>query len=99
MERKLIVCPHCNAEYLPAEIYMPKSLLGRPYDIIKNSQGKIISFSGNSIEETESYICDYCNKSFETKFDIDFNTTAGIIEFFNDDYVRPVSKSFILKET
>lgn len=98
MERKLVVCPHCNAEYLPAEIYIPKSLLGQPSNIIKNSQGKIISFLGDSIEQKEYYICDYCNKSFDIICDMEFTTSRGISEFFNEDYTRLVSKPFILNE-
>ena len=32
MKEKLniIICPNCGAEYLPAEIFLPDSFLGRP---------------------------------------------------------------------
>ena len=98
INRKVIVCPSCGAEYLPAEIYMPKSFLGQPYNIIKNSNGKIISYYGHNILEDESYICDYCNKEFNVKSDMTFSTEVGISDFFENDYIRPINKPFILKE-
>ena len=42
----LIKCPHCNAEYLPAEIYYPDEFLGRPTDINKiHNTGKLDYYS------------------------------------------------------
>ena len=45
-KRKLITieCPVCNTSYLPAEIFLPNSFLGKPYDIEKTSTGKIDMF-------------------------------------------------------
>ena len=41
-----IVCPKCGREYLPAEIYLPNSFLGRPHDIYRLTNGKVESFEG-----------------------------------------------------
>lgn len=37
-----IDCPHCRAQYLPGEIYMPGALIGQPKEIVKDSFGKIV---------------------------------------------------------
>ena len=42
----IITCPNCGAEYLPAEVYIPDSFLGKPKTVDKDSSGKIIYFSG-----------------------------------------------------
>ena len=63
----IIRCPHCGAEYLPAEIFMPGAFLGRPEDIVKDSFGKIIYEDYKVNQEpdmNERYICDYCDKAF-----------------------------------
>lgn len=64
----VIRCPHCNAEYLPGEIYMPGSLIGQPSEIVKDSFGKIIyeDYMTESKEPcfNEAFICEYCEKPF-----------------------------------
>ena len=32
----IIICPNCGAEYLPAEIFLPDSFLGKHKTINKN---------------------------------------------------------------
>lgn len=64
----LIRCPHCGAEYLPGEIFIPGALIGQPDDVIKDSFGKII-YEDYSTEDREPcmiehFICDYCEKPF-----------------------------------
>ena len=46
MSRKLnvITCPKCGREYMPAEIFIPKNLLGAPSVIKRNADGKIEDF-------------------------------------------------------
>lgn len=80
-----IVCPCCGREYLPAEIFMPNSFLGKPSNIIKTRDGKIDVFIGQSMDLQETYICDKCLKPFkvtakvqfksEYQPNIDFNST------------------------
>ena len=45
-----IVCPQCGMEYLPAEIYLPNYLLGKPTRIVRDENGKILDYDGINIE-------------------------------------------------
>lgn len=39
----VIKCPHCGAEYLPSEIFMPEDILGgAPKNLIKDPLGKVL---------------------------------------------------------
>ena len=63
----IIHCPHCRAEYLPGEIYMPGSLIGQPEDLVKDSFGKILyeDYPENKEPDMiEHFVCEYCNKPF-----------------------------------
>lgn len=64
----VIKCPHCGAEYLPGEIYMPGSLIGHPDEVVKDSLGKILYedyFSADRAPDMiEHFICDFCDKPF-----------------------------------
>lgn len=63
----IIKCPHCGAEYLPGEIYMPGSLIGQPCDLVKDSLGKIIYEDYLDDKEPcleEHFECEYCEKPF-----------------------------------
>lgn len=65
----VIKCPHCGAEYLPGEVYLPGSLIGQPDEIVKDSFGRILyedySTETREPDMVEHYTCDYCDKSFE----------------------------------
>lgn len=64
----VIRCPHCGAEYLPGEIYIPGSIIGQPDEVIRDSFGKIIY--EDYYKETrepdmiEHFTCEYCDKPF-----------------------------------
>lgn len=64
----VIRCPHCGAEYLPGEIYMPGALIGKPDDIVKDSLGRILyedySTQDKEPDMVEHFICEYCDKPF-----------------------------------
>ena len=64
----VIRCPHCGAEYLPGEIYMPGALIGQPDEVIKDSLGKILyedyTTEAREPNMTEHFICEYCDKPF-----------------------------------
>jgi len=62
---RVIKCPTCGYEYLPAEIYLPNDFLGKPYNIIRDSSGKIIGYDGNKMNDVETYLCDNCLSEFE----------------------------------
>ena len=64
-QQRIIKCPYCDYEYLPAEIYMPNEFLGKPKNIVKDYAGKIIGFEGNTMNDREIYKCDKCDKTFE----------------------------------
>lgn len=87
MKYRKIVCPFCEAEYLPAEIYYPNSLLGKPSNIVKDEHGKILSFLNDSMDVRESYVCDYCNKTFNVKMEYSFNIEK---DEFSEEYEQIV---------
>lgn len=89
--KNIIKCPHCGAEYLPAEIYMPDSLLGKPFDIYKDDNGSIKTFFGEDMDLTESYRCDFCNKKFTVNATIKFNTVSAD-KYSNNEYKTKLTK-------
>lgn len=94
-----IVCPSCGREYLPAEIFIPKVFFGCPNDIERNSLGKIISYSGNSIDSHETYICDGCKTPFNISAEIQFVTDTKDKYNFSEAHTTKIVPSKIsLKE-
>lgn len=88
MKKNSIKCPHCGREYLPGEIFMPKSFLGQPRNVIKHpTEGSVLAYDGDDMDTKETYICDSCN----TKFSVDAIVTFKVEEvkdlFDEDDYV------------
>lgn len=72
---KVIKCPNCGCEYLPAEIYLPNEFLGRPKHIDKEHMtGRILEYMGNSMNINETYICDKCDTPFKVFANVNFNT-------------------------
>lgn len=68
-KKLLIICPHCGAQYLPGEIYMPGAFIGRPVEVVKDSLGALVYTDYKKVENmpnnSEHFICDYCDKPFE----------------------------------
>lgn len=63
----VITCPHCGAQYAPAEIFMPGDLIGKPETVIRDALNKIIYQDFDEEDEpcsAEHYICDHCGKAF-----------------------------------
>lgn len=63
----VIKCPHCQAQYLPGEIYMPGALIGQHDDLVKDGFGKILYedyAEGCAPEMIEHFTCEYCDKPF-----------------------------------
>lgn len=88
----LIKCPHCKAEYLPGEIYMPHSLIGQPDDVVRDSLGKLIysdyDTPDREPEFTEHFVCEYCEKPFIVEAIVTFKTMAEAPESdFQNQYV------------
>lgn len=87
MEKKnIIVCPYCGAEYLPEEIYIPSDFLGSVKDIVKDDQGKILSFVGQPMNLKEEYTCDSCNHRFSVTANVTFKVAPCVEHDFNYDY-------------
>ena len=88
----IIKCPHCSAEYLPGEIYMPNAIIGQPDEVVKDSLGKII-YEDYYTEDreptmTESFTCEYCNKPFVITATVSYKATAEVPEKdFSTNYV------------
>lgn len=75
MKKKLIVikCPHCGYEYLPSEIYYANDFLGSPKNIIKDDDGTITYFGGESMNLEEEYVCDNCDHKFKIVANVSFD--------------------------
>ena len=87
----IIKCPHCNAQYLAAEIFMPGAMLGRPEDLVKDALGKIIYEDyeeGNAPEMIEHFTCEFCEKPFVIEATVTYKTKEEAPEkTFKDQYV------------
>ena len=87
----IIKCPHCGAQYLPGEIYMPGALIGQPEDLVKDSLGKILyeDYSeGKEPELVEHYTCEYCDKPFIIEATVTYKTMTEAPERdFTEQYV------------
>lgn len=94
-----IKCPCCGYEYLPAEIFLPDYILGKPTDIVRTVDGKITYVSGKSANMSESYICDKCNKPFIVHANISFKTEYDSEKDFESDFSSDIYEDRItLKE-
>ena len=83
---EVIKCPKCDYEYLPAEIFVPKNFFGIPFDIERDFSGRILEYSGSSVDLIESYTCDNCNHIFKVNAKIQFNTELDRLENFDEEY-------------
>ena len=86
----IIKCPHCNWEYLPAEVMMPSGFLGRPESVVRDALGKILYYEYPQEEpcQTEDYICDGCNKPFIIEPQVTYKTKKEAVELdFSQTYV------------
>ena len=95
----LIKCPHCGAEYLPAEIFYPNHFLGKPSNIEKTSCGSIDCYDGQNMNLSEEYLCDKCDTTFAVRAQITFNTRIIEEKSFSENYKTKIKKEkFILDE-
>lgn len=64
----LIECPHCRAQYLPCEIFMPEAITGKTTEIVRDSFGKFIYADYHKEDNlpglAEKFTCEYCNRPF-----------------------------------
>lgn len=95
---RVIKCPTCGYEYLPAEIYMPNEFLGKPKNIMRDASGKIIGFDGTKMNDTETYRCDHCDTHFEVVSTTNF--VSRPTGQSSDEYVTKLSSNkFTLEES
>jgi hypothetical protein len=88
MKQQLIIinCPNCGAEYLPAEVFLPFNYFNKPFFIKKDENGKILNQLDGELNLYETYICDHCNKGFEIRSKIIFDTKVIEEEDFSEDF-------------
>lgn len=76
----VIPCPHCGAEYLAGEIFVPGALVGQPRGgIVKDPSGKIVCVDYPDEAEPiklERYTCDYCGKPFVIEATITYKSLS-----------------------
>ena len=77
-----IVCPQCGMEYLPAEIYLPNYLLGKPTRIVRDENGKILDYDGIDIDTKEKYTCDKCHTTFKVNAKMQFYASFDKVSNF-----------------
>ena len=92
----IIDCPHCGAEYLAGEIYMPGAIIGQPIELVKDSLGRIIyvDYQSKSNEScmTESFTCEYCGKPFTLNAELSVKVAKEVPEKdFSTQYVPLLS--------
>ena len=85
----VIKCPKCGYEYLPCEIFYPDSFLGKCSSIIKDDNGKIEFFSGDSMNLSETFICEHCGYEFLVNAKVDFEVTE-IKDTFDEEVSIPL---------
>ena len=87
----VIRCPHCGAEYLPGEIYIPGALIGQPTDVVKDSLGRILYedyIEGKEPDNIEHFVCEYCEKPFVIEATVTYKTMEEAPEKdFSSQYV------------
>ncbi len=82
----VIECPNCGYEYLPAELFIPNAVFGNPGDIQRDESGKIIDFTGTSLDTKEVYTCDKCGKTFTIDAKMNFKVDIDQTLDFDSDY-------------
>jgi len=96
-----IKCPCCGAEYLAGEIYYPKSFLGQPKFVDRDSNSyKITDYDekDGNMNLQEDYVCDYCKTPFRVSAKVMFRTSTIRNVNFNEDYSTPLKKEKLFFE-
>lgn len=94
----VIKCPKCGYEYLPAEIFLPSSFLGKPKNIIRSDEGVIEFFNGETMNVKEEFECENCEIVFETKSIVTFTTEYDKKIDFDDTYETIIYKNRVKLE-
>lgn len=94
----IIKCPNCGWEYLPGEIYLPNQFLGRPKDVERTLDGKILMNYGTNMDLEESFECENCKCAFKVFANVDFTTGKDVLRDFEEDYVVEMFPNRIVLE-
>lgn len=81
-----IRCPKCGYEYHVAEIFFPEDILGKPINIVRDDNNKIIWCEGDDSSSEEQWECYNCGTTFKVKLNIDCETVYDNKYDFSDDY-------------
>lgn len=84
----VIKCPKCGYEYLPEEIYV--KVLGTSKNVVRDENGKIMFFEGESLNLHEEYICDNCGCTFDVDVKPTFETKVNVKHDFSEDFTTPI---------
>ena len=96
---QVIKCPKCGYEYLPGEIFIGNAFVGRPTDISRTFDGKILYFDGTTMDTEETYICDHCGAPLKLHAEVTFRANVDSKRDFSNDYTSSLkSKKAILWE-
>ena len=98
--RKLdvITCPFCGREYLPSEIYLPDSFLGKATNVMRMADGTIETFFGKNMDLKESYRCDKCDSEFDVQAKVTFKSFPHEDKSFKEEYVTKISRLKLSEE-
>lgn len=89
---EVITCPYCGREYLPSEIYLPNSFLGKATNIMRMADGTIEVFFGKEMDLKESYICDKCNSEFNVQAKVTFKSFPSKDNKFKEEYITKINR-------
>lgn len=89
----IIKCPKCGYEYVAAEIFFPKTLLGKPSNIVRDDDGHIILVEGEMPTLQETYECDNCGTTFKTTLSISSESKYNKEIDDEDDFVIDLGNS------
>ena len=87
---EIIECPKCKREYLPAEIFIPKYFFGKPKNIKRDVNGKLVHYEGSSVDLFETYTCDGCGTDFRVVAKLQLTTETPHFACFNEEYVTQI---------
>lgn len=98
MKLDVISCPKCGKQYLPAEIFIPNCVFGKPDLILRNTENEIVDMTGITPDKDETYCCDNCNTTFRISLKMKFTATIDDSIDFSDEYADSMKSRFSVKE-
>lgn len=92
----IIKCPKCGWEYLPEDIYV--SILGNPGNEVRDENGKIMFYDGDTMDLHEEFTCEHCNCTFSVDMKPTFDVKVNVNHDFSEDYSTPIYEDRITLE-